>query len=153
MMEANYETKWRGNVQWKDVLSYNLESLRQAGSVDYSYNPSYLGGRVWKDPSSRPAQTKHSWGSVSASGWAWWHVSVNPALWGSTNRITVQASQDLKWDCISKITKAKRAGSVTQVVEYLSSKHKALSSTPNTTKKKKKKISKVIKVIKYVCQE
>jgi hypothetical protein len=37
-------------------------------------------------------------------------------------------------DPISKITKVKRAGSMAQVVEYLHSKYKVLSSTPSTTK-------------------
>jgi hypothetical protein len=37
------------------------------------------------------------------------------------------------------MTRAKRAGAVTKVVEHLPSKHKALSSNPSTVKKKKKK--------------
>jgi hypothetical protein len=38
-----------------------------------------------------------------------------------------------------KITRAKRSGFVDQVVEHHSSKHKALSSNPRTTKNKTKK--------------
>jgi hypothetical protein len=43
-----------------------------------------------------------------------------------------------KRDPSSKITRAKRAGNVVQVVERLPSKHKAMSSNPSTTKKRKK---------------
>jgi hypothetical protein len=46
--------------------------------------------------------------------------------------IAVQASLVMKQDPISKITKAERAGGVTQVVEHLLSKCDALSSNPNT---------------------
>jgi hypothetical protein len=45
----------------------------------------------------------------------------------------VQAGPDLQ-DPIRKIAKAKRAGSVVQGVEHLPSKHKTLSSNPNTEK-------------------
>jgi hypothetical protein len=54
-------------------------------------------------------------------------------------RIMVQTSLGKKRDPISKITRAKRAGGVAQVVEPLPSKCKALSSNPKTKKKKKKK--------------
>jgi neutral trehalase len=40
-----------------------------------------------------------------------------------------------KQDPIPKITKAKRAQSMTQVVEYIQSKHKALTSNTSTKKK------------------
>jgi hypothetical protein len=42
----------------------------------------------------------------------------------------VQASLGKKRDLISKITRGKRAGGMTQAVEYLPSKYKALSSNP-----------------------
>jgi hypothetical protein len=44
-------------------------------------------------------------------------------MWGSTNRITVQASLSIKQDPISKVTSAKRIGWVVQAVENLSNKH------------------------------
>jgi hypothetical protein len=40
---------------------------------------------------------------------------------------------------IPKITKARRAGAVAQVVELLLSRHKVVSSNPSTIKKGKKK--------------
>jgi hypothetical protein len=64
-------------------------------------------------------------------------MPVIPAIWGNTNRkMAVQAHLDIKRDRTSKITKAKRASGVAQVIEHLHSKHKALNSTPSTTKKK-----------------
>jgi hypothetical protein len=51
--------------------------------------------------------------------------------------MVVQAGLDLKQDPISKITKAKLAGSMAQVVECLFSKHNTLNSIPSTKKKKK----------------
>jgi hypothetical protein len=47
----------------------------------------------------------------------------------------VQAKQET----ISKITRERRAGGMTQAVEHLPGKFKALSSNPSTTKKEKKK--------------
>jgi hypothetical protein len=46
-------------------------------------------------------------------------------------------------DSIPKITKAKRAGGMTQVVEHLPSKHKAPSSNPSTTKRKRQSVVQV----------
>jgi hypothetical protein len=43
-----------------------------------------------------------------------------------------------KQNPISKITRAKRIGGMAQAVEYVPSKHKALSSNPNKPKKKSK---------------
>jgi hypothetical protein len=42
-----------------------------------------------------------------------------------------------KQDPFSKVTRAKRAGHVTQVIELLPSKHEALSSNSSNSKKKK----------------
>jgi hypothetical protein len=48
----------------------------------------------------------------------------------------VQATLGKKQDPASRITKSKkRAGGVAHVVEHLPSKHKTLSSSPNTGKK------------------
>jgi hypothetical protein len=44
---------------------------------------------------------------------------------------------DIKWDPVSKITKAKTAGSMAQLIDHLPNKHKALSSTPMPPKKKR----------------
>jgi hypothetical protein len=50
----------------------------------------------------------------------------------TTRRIMVQVSLGIKQDPISKITRAKRASGVTQVVEHLLRTWEALSSTPST---------------------
>jgi hypothetical protein len=52
----------------------------------------------------------------------------------------VPASLGKKEDLNSKIIKAKRAGGMAQAVENLSSKCKALSSNPSTTREKSEKI-------------
>jgi hypothetical protein len=66
--------------------------------------------------------------------------ACHPSYTGSLNRrIAVQASPDINVRPFpKKITKAKRAGGVAQVVECLPSKFKALSSKPSTEKKKLK---------------
>jgi hypothetical protein len=48
----------------------------------------------------------------------------------TNRRIKVQVDPVIKRVPISKITKAERAGRVAQVIEYLLSKCKTLSSTP-----------------------
>jgi hypothetical protein len=53
--------------------------------------------------------------------------------------MAVQAGLSKKQDPISKITREKRAGGLAQMANCLPSKHKALNSNPNMTKKKKKK--------------
>jgi hypothetical protein len=50
-----------------------------------------------------------------------------------------QAGLSKKRDSISKITRAKRAGDVAQVVEHLPNKCKASSSNANNKDKKKKR--------------
>jgi hypothetical protein len=55
-------------------------------------------------------------------------VSVN-------RRIMVQAGPGIKMRSIQKITKAKKAGGMAQVVECLPSKYTALSSNSSTRKK------------------
>jgi hypothetical protein len=50
----------------------------------------------------------------------------------------VHADLGKKGDPIAKITKAKRAEVLAQVVECLPSKHEALKSNPSTEKKKRK---------------
>jgi hypothetical protein len=47
----------------------------------------------------------------------------------------VQAGLGINQDPIKKITEAKRAGDVVEMVEHLSSNHKALSSKPSTVLK------------------
>jgi hypothetical protein len=46
--------------------------------------------------------------------------------------ITVQGQPGRKLETLSNQTKAKRTGSMAQVVEHLPSKHKAWSSNPST---------------------
>jgi hypothetical protein len=91
--------------------------------VAHAYNPSYKGSRDWEDHSLGSVWTKVSQDPISTNGWVWWYTTVTPARWGSTNkRIVVQASHDIKQDSTSKITNAKRAKVMAQVVEHLSSK-------------------------------
>jgi hypothetical protein len=60
-------------------------------------------------------------------------MSVIPVMQGNTDgRIAVQARPSINRDPISKITSAKRAAGVAQVVASLPNKHKVLSSTPST---------------------
>jgi hypothetical protein len=77
-----------------------------------SCNPSYSGGRNQENHTLRPAWVKNFWDPISTNkSGMWWHPPVILALQGSINgRITVQASPGIKWDPISKITNAKRAG-------------------------------------------
>jgi hypothetical protein len=58
--------------------------------------------------------------------------------------------EDLKQDPISKITNKKRAGRVSQVVEYLPSKCETLSSTHSSQGKKRKK--EMIRCMKFASQ-
>jgi hypothetical protein len=59
---------------------------------------------------------------------------------GSINRrIKVPAGPDKKQDPIPKITKAKRAVGVAQVVKCLPSKQEALTAIPSSTRRKKKR--------------
>jgi hypothetical protein len=51
----------------------------------------------------------------------------------------VQADLGKKQEPIFKITRVKGAGSMTQLVKHLPSKHKALSKNPSFTRKKEKK--------------
>jgi hypothetical protein len=58
---------------------------------------------------------------------------------GNTNRrIVVQTSPGIKQDPISKLNNAKRAGRVSQGVEYLLNKYEAPGSTPSTASHRKK---------------
>jgi hypothetical protein len=104
-------------------------------------NPHYLGGRDLEDNGLKPAWAKQSKDPISTNDCMRCHMPVTPATQGNTNRrINVQAGQGIKYDLISKITNTKRAGEMAQVVEYLPSSCKGLSSTSSTAKKKKKKI-------------
>jgi hypothetical protein len=58
-----------------------------------------------------------------------------PKIGGSQSRLVWAKVRDP----ISKITRAKRAGSVTQTAEQLPSQFKALSSNPSSAKKKKRR--------------
>jgi hypothetical protein len=69
--------------------------------------------------------------------------ACNPSYKGNINRrIAVQASTGIKARPYLKITKAERAGSMTQGVEFLSSKCESLSSNPEPPIRKKKKKNK-----------
>jgi hypothetical protein len=95
------------------------------GAVFQACNPSYLGSRDGEDWGSRPARTS-SQDPISTNSWVWWHMTVSPAMQGSTNRkVVVQISLDVKLDTFSKTTNAKRAAVVTQGVECLPSKLEA----------------------------
>jgi hypothetical protein len=60
-----------------------------------------------------------------------------------------QASPGKKQDPISKITREKRTGGIAHTVEYLPSKHEALSSNHSIIKKKKKERKKEIKSLSF----
>jgi hypothetical protein len=67
------------------------------------------------------------------------HAPVNPATAGSINdRIRVQADWSKKRGPTSKITRAKRAGSMAQEGQCLPSKQEALSLNHSTIKKSNK---------------
>jgi hypothetical protein len=70
---------------------------------------------------------------------AWWHMAVIPATTGSINRRIIIKTSPGKKKCkpISKITRAKRAGGMTQVVEHMPS----LDSNPSTSSFTKEKNS------------
>jgi hypothetical protein len=57
--------------------------------------------------------------------------TYHPSHTGSTNRKIMVQACGVKLDPISKITKAKRAGNVVQVVEHLLNKQETLVSTPS----------------------
>jgi hypothetical protein len=52
----------------------------------HTYNPSYLGGKEWKDWSLKPAQAKSSQDPISTNRWVQWNKPVIPALVGSVNK-------------------------------------------------------------------
>jgi hypothetical protein len=122
------------------ALSRHLPWL---GMVAKACKPNYLGGRkirrivVRVQPGQKVCKTPSQ--PMARHGGAY---LSSPAICGSTNRrITVQANLGIKWDPISKITKAKSTGNMTQVVEDLPDKCKAWSSTPSTIGKKKKQLN------------
>jgi hypothetical protein len=69
----------------------------------------------------------------------WWcsDMYLSSQLCGKHNR-RIASRTAIKWEPTLEKANMKRAGKVTQMVQHLPSKHKALSSVPNTTKKKKK---------------
>jgi hypothetical protein len=75
----------------------------------------------------------------------WWYIRIMPArLKALGKRIMVWGQSWLKWETLSeKYVKQKRAGGMTQVVEHLYRRSKALSSHPSTTKKQEHKKNEV----------
>jgi hypothetical protein len=68
-------------------------------------------------------------------------VSAIPEIAGNVKlEVEVNAGLSKEQDSIFKITRAKRAGGVTQVVGYLLSKFKVLNSIPSTTTKKQNEV-------------
>jgi hypothetical protein len=114
-------------VQKQDWCMVIREQNSRPGMVAQTHNPSHSGGRritIWGQPGQKVCKTP----SQPAPGCEW-HMPVIPAMWESTGRRTeIQAGLDINWDSISNTISAKRAGRVAQVVEYLPTKHKALSS-------------------------
>jgi hypothetical protein len=49
-------------------------------------------------------QKVHETSPISTNDWVWWYTPVIPAMWGSTNRIPVEAKLGITQDTISKIT-------------------------------------------------
>jgi hypothetical protein len=79
---------------------------------------------------------------TSCSLWVPVAHAYNPSYLGAEiGRITVwgQLGQNVHETPISKITRAKWTGGVTQAVECLLCKHEALMANPNPTRKKRKK--------------
>jgi hypothetical protein len=110
------------------------------GTVAHTCNPSYLGTGGWEDCGLKSAGGKRSQDPISTNGWAQWQVPVIPAIWGSINRrISIQVSLGIKQDTTSKITKAKGAGGVAQVVECLLQAQGLDFRSPIWTKKKRRK--------------
>jgi hypothetical protein len=70
------------NMCWKRVTLRLLD----LGIVVQACHLSYLGGRDWEDPSSRPTQAESSRDQISTDGWNWWHLPVIPAMQGSAKR-------------------------------------------------------------------
>jgi hypothetical protein len=69
----------------------------------------------------------------------WWYIPVIPAKWEANVGLWSEAHPRQKMcDPIWKITIAKRARGMIQVVEILPSKHKTLHSNPSTTKQQKR---------------
>jgi hypothetical protein len=95
--------------------------------VAYTYYSSFLGGPPRQQVCETPSQPIKLSIVVHVS-----HLSYM----GGINRSTTGWPAQIQ-DPISKITKRKR--SIAQVLEYLPSKFRTLSSNPSTTKKKKKK--------------
>jgi hypothetical protein len=75
-------------------------------------------------------KTPYWWKKVGCGG-MYLSYTRKGKIRGSWSRMTWEKKQD------SKATRAKRAGGMTQVVESLSHKCKALSSNPSTTKNPK----------------
>jgi hypothetical protein len=105
--------------------------------VTHAYNPNYLGGRDPEDCSSRAAKTKSSLDPISTNSQEGWHTFVILVIHGSEigrsqSRLASASSETL----ISRITKAKMAGGMSQVLEQWLSKLQALSSTLQYSQKK-----------------
>jgi hypothetical protein len=69
--------------------------------------------------------------------WMWWYTPVIPATQGSVKYEDHGSGK--KWDAISKITRAKKARGVAQMIECLPSKCEEPSSNLSTGKKQRKK--------------
>jgi hypothetical protein len=84
--------------------------------------------------SDQPEQGVHKIPSQPMAGCGGTYLSSQICRGNINRRISVQVGPCTKWDLISKINNAKRAGRVTEVVKHLPSKYKTLSSTPGTNK-------------------
>jgi hypothetical protein len=96
-----------------------------------------LCGSLRLDQDSRPAWAKKKkclWNSILMENCVVGHS------YGGKHKQKDQVESGLgkKWNLTSKITRAKRAGAVAQMVECLCSKFEALTSNPNTTPQKRK---------------
>jgi hypothetical protein len=103
--------------------------------VAHICNPNYSIDGNLEDHSSRPAQAKKFPDSISTSS------SHLIQLASINKRIVVQVyrGKKKKGDPFLKITNSKRTGCIAQVVQYLPSKYKVLSSNPRITHPIKKK--------------
>jgi hypothetical protein len=101
---------------------------KRAGGVVQGVGPDFK-LQYWKKKKKKQARSQWLTPLILAN----WEAEI----W----RIMVQGQprQTVHETPISKITRAKWTGGVTQAVEHLLCKHKTLSSNPSPTKKKKKK--------------
>jgi hypothetical protein len=102
--------------------------------VVHGYNPSSSGDTDPKNHAQDQPGQKVSENPISASKLSVVACACDPSYMEGVGRIVVWGQSQAKtWEFIWKITKAKkRLGDMAQAVDHLPSRHKVLSSYPNT---------------------